>query len=734
MKEKSNIRAVHGLVAGAALWLIISAPALAQDQAALSIPNAAVPKITPERIAQDQAPRLDGDLSDPIWAGAGVIDQFYQINPVEGGAPSERTELRMVYTDSHLYIGARMFMRDTSAISANVMTRDTDVDQDDYLQIFIDSFDTSRDSHFFMVSPTGARRDGLTQNNRKFSPEWDTIWNAKTIIDDQGWTAEIAIPFRSFAYDKNAPDWGFQIRRRIAAGNEDIGWSQITQDLPDFDVSNVGRLAGITDVAVGRGLDVQGFVTAAAQYDWESGDTQTTLDPSANIYYRFTPALTGTVTLNTDFSDTPLDARQVNTDRFSLFFPETREFFLQDQNLFAFGGRPFRASNGLPFFSRRIGIVSGQPVDIEAGAKLSGSLGPVNIGALTTRTGQTDTLDEQTLSVVRASVDVADGSRVGMIVTDGNPRGGAGNTVWGLDGQYKSTTLIPGKQFAADAYYLKSESDDAAATGESYGFEVAYPNDAVNGYFRFKHLDEDYNPSLGFVNRNGIRDYNSQLRFRKRYKDTGVRYDSLGLFTGVVTDLGNEIESSRSGLYLQRNWQTGANLFLFAFRDTDELSADFNLPGGASVPAGSYDFVRGSYVYSTKPGRKWKITSEVECCDYYDGERILIDLATEYRPSRHFNLRTSYRYNDISVSGGDTQIHVLGVDANINITPDMQIINQLQYDNISEGLGYFGRFRWRVRDQTELLVTFSHGAQTDFDTFRAVQSGLSVRLGNTYRF
>lgn len=691
-------------------------------------------RIRPERITLDQSPRIDGDLSDPVWRTARVIDEFYQVNPVQGGAPSERTELRIIYSETHLYIGAQMYARDPAKITANVMTRDTNIELDDYIQIFIDSFNTTRDSHFFMVSPTGARRDGLTENNRKFSPEWDTIWNAKTQITDKGWSAEIAIPFRSFGYDRNAPDWGFQIRRRIAADNEDIAWSQITQDLPDYDVSGIGRIEGITDVAVGKGLDVQGFVTAGAQYDWESREAETTLDPSANIYYRFTPALTGALTLNTDFSDTPLDARQVNTNRFSLFFPETREFFLQDQNLFAFGGRPFRNPNGLPFFSRRIGLVSGAPVDIEAGAKLSGSLGPVNLGALTTRTADQDNLQAQTLSVLRASVDVAQGSRVGAIFTDGDPRGLSDSRVWGFDGQYKSTTLISGKQFAADAYYLKSESDVDTRSGESYGFEVAYPNDAVNGYFRFKHLDDSYAPALGFANRTGIRDYDSQLRFRKRYKDSDVRYDSLGLFGNVVTDVSNERESSRSGAYLQRNWQNGANLFLFGFADHDRLDSVFNLPGGASVPIGTYDFARGSVVYSTPTGRKWRLRSEVECCDFYDGDRLLLDFDAEFRPSKHFNLSASYRYNDISVSGGDTDIHVVGIDANINITPDMQIINQLQYDNISEGLGYFGRFRWAIRAQTELLVTYSHGAQTDFDSFRSVQSGLSVRLGNTYRF
>ncbi|MEE9347708.1 MAG: DUF5916 domain-containing protein [Robiginitomaculum sp.] len=686
------------------------------------------------KISEDQAPRIDGDVSDAIWRTAPVIDSFFQINPVEGGAPSERTEVRMVYSKTHLYIAASMYDGAPEDITAKVMTRDTDVDKDDYIQFFIDSYNTRRDSHFFMVSPTGARRDGLTENNRKFAPEWDTIWGAKTKITDEGWFAEIAIPFRSFSYDENAQSWGFEIKRRIARKNEDITWSQPSQSLAPHDVSEIGRLSGVKGTDVGRGLDVSLYATGQATYDWDSARSETAFDPSVNLSYKITPALTGTMTLNTDFSDTPLDARQVNTNRFSLFFPETREFFLQDQNLFAFGGRPMRSPNGLPFFSRRIGIVGGQSVGIDGGLKLSGSLGPVNIGALSTRTADENGLEGQTLSVMRLSTDVGSGSRMGMIVTDGDPSGRRNNTVFGLDGQFKSKTLVPGKNFAADAYYLTSQSGDDDPSGESYGFEIAYPNDKVNWYLRAKHIDEGYNPAMGFTNRSGIRSYDGQYRLRKRYKGRNVRFDTAGFFGNATTDIGGDGQSSQAGLYGQRVWQNGSYFMTFHWRDSDKLDAVFRLPGGASVPIGEYNWNRHSVVYDTGGSRDWRINAEYEVGDWYDGERIYYNGSAEYRPSKHVNLKTAYRQHDISVSGGDVQIKVFSGDVILNITPDMQISNQIQYDNISEGLGYFSRFRWAVRPQTELLVTYSHGAQADRDILRSEFSGLSVRLGNTYRF
>lgn len=694
---------------------------------------AEIPSVKALKVSAESAPVIDGDLSDPIWKTAPVIDTFYQINPIAGNAPSEATDVRIVYTDSHLYISANMQDSAPDKITANVMTRDTDVDKDDYIQIFLDSYDTARDSHFFMVSPTGARRDGLTENNRKFAPEWNTIWGAKTQITDTGWTAEIAIPFRSFGYDKNVEDWGFQIRRNIARKNETIAWSQITQDLPDYDVSGIGRLSGIENTQVGTGFDLEGFVTGSAVYDFETEDTDTHLDPSANLYYRFTPSLTGTVTLNTDFSDTPLDPRQVNTDRFSLFFPETREFFLQDQNLFAFGGRPFRAANGLPFFSRRIGIVGGAPVDIDGGVKLSGSVGALNAGILSVRTDKTGDLDSQTLSVARLSADVGEGSRIGMIVTDGDPTGQTDNTVWGLDGQYK-TQFASGSNFAADGYYLKSDSPDPERDGESFGAEIAYPNDKINGYVRFKQLGDGYSPALGFTNRNGIRDYDSQLRFRKRYSNRAVRYDSLGLFGTLVTDLDDDRESGQLGTYVQRVMQDGSNALGFLFHVSERVDAPFSV-GGININAGDYDWIRTSAVLDSGNSRNWRMTAELEVGDWYSGDRTLLDLTGEYRPSRHLNLKAGYRQNDISLPDGDVTIKVLSVDANINITPDMQIFNQLQYDNISRDYEYFGRFAWEIRPQTQLLVTYSHGGMADdFRNINSRQAGLSVRVGNTYRF
>ncbi len=714
-----------GLQCGAALCALMSAPGAVAETA---------PQIKALKIAAESAPDMDGDLSDAVWRKAPVTDQFFQIQPVEGAMPSDRTDVRIVYTDTHLYIGATLYDSSPQDITANVMTRDVDVEKDDYIQIFLDSYNTARDSHFFMVSPTGARRDGLTENNRKFAPEWDTIWNAKTRITDEGWTAEIAIPFRSFGYDNNEEGWGFQIRRNIARKNEIIAWSQITQDLPDYDVSGIGRLTGIKNTRAGAGIEIEGFLTAETLHDWGSGQTDKSLEPAVNLYYRFTPALTGSVTLNTDFSDMPLDPRQVNTDRFSLFLPETREFFLQDQNLFAFGGRPFRAVNGLPFFSRRIGIVGGVPVDIEGGAKLSGSVGPINIGALSAQTGRAGDLDRQVLSVARLSADIAGGSRIGMIVTDGDPTGETDNTVWGLDGQYK-TQFQSGANFAADGYYLKSESTDAARDGESYGVEIAYPNDKLNWFVRAKHLGEGYDPALGFTNRSGIRDYNGQLRFRNRHSSgSDTLYDTLGFFGTLVTDLSAAQESAQIGTYIQRVWRDGSSALGFLFQDSDRLDAPFTVAGTVNIPAGNYTWLRKSAVFDTGSSRNWGLRAELEIGGWYDGDRTLLDVTANYRPTKHLNFKAGYRQNDISLPAGSVQIKVLSVDANINITPDMQIVNQVQYDNISEDFEYFGRFRWAIRPQTELLVTYSQSGTADFDDLNSRQSGLSVRIGNTYRF
>ena len=432
---------------------------------------------------------------------AAQIDEFYQVDPEEGVAPSQPTRAYFMYDQDNLYVAVYAYDSEPDKIIRSQLQRDPRLQDDDAVRIMLDTFGSFRDAYFFGVNPNGARSDALIENNGNFRDQWNTIWRAKAKVVEDGWIAEIAIPFQSISFDASLDAWNMQIVRTIRRTNEEVRWSNIDQSRNRIDMTNPGRVSGIQDIKSGIGLEVQAFATSAVAQDWELGETDFEFNPSGNVFYKITPSLTGSLTFNTDFSDAPLDSRQVNTGRFSLFFPETRDFFLQDAAVFEFGGRIFNNPNGLPFFSRNIGIVQGQPVDIIAGAKLSGKVGPANVGIISTRTGSADALgiDGQYLSSARVSVPVLSESKLGIVLTNGDPSGATNNTVAGGDFQYKKSNVFGSGTLTADFAYIRSFADNLDdGLGAAH---IGYRSQGWNGNLIFRDIGEDYQPKLGFVNR-----------------------------------------------------------------------------------------------------------------------------------------------------------------------------------------------------------------------------------------
>ncbi len=355
------------------------------------------------RIAPSEAPVIDADLSDPIWDRANVLAPMIQVQPDLGAPTTERTDVFILYDEDNLYFGIYAYDSEPDLIAVRAMARDGQLGSGDTVRIILDPGMTRRNAYTFQIAPSGGRGDALLQNNTTNFAAWDAIWEAQANVVEDGYVIEVAIPFRSLSYDSDAAEWGFEFTRQIRHKNETVRWSNYSPTVSFTDVSQAGTLTGIQDIDEGAGLDVQLYGVARVKRDWQ--DPQRT-SPSGtlggNAYYKITPALTGTLTVNPDFSDAPLDIRQVNTTRFSLFTPETRDFFLQDIPVFEFGGENFvDANNARPFFSRNIGLVSGVPVSIIGGGKLSGEFAGFGIGALTAYTNENATTPSQLLSVAR---------------------------------------------------------------------------------------------------------------------------------------------------------------------------------------------------------------------------------------------------------------------------------------------------------------------------------------------
>ena len=693
------------------------------------------------RIAPAEAPTIDGDLSDPVWAKAEVIDEFYQLDPDTTEPGSETTAVRFLYDANNLYIAIYAYDSQPDGIVATNKSRDGMLGVDDTVRIYLDPQNTRRNSYYFEMNAVGARVDALIQNNTDYIKEWNTIWTGRAMKTQSGFSIEMAIPFRDLSYDPAKPDWVLEISRNLRRKGERIRWGAISAATQFSDISNSGTLTGITDIDQGLGLDIQLFGSMRYHFDWEAPKHETfSFRASGNAFYKITPGLTGTLTVNPDFSDAPLDVLQVNTTRFALFQPETRDFFLQDVATFEFGGRGFASGfnyyyptdNAQAFFSRNIGLANGLPVSIVSGGKLSGEYAGLGIGALSVVTNGTGlTKRNQVLSVFRVTKPIGE-SKAGIIFTNGDPSGLSKNTVAGADFQFRDSNLTPGKIAQSDVYYQRSFSD-VHGDDDSWGGALTYPNEPWGGEAHFKQVGTNFNPALGFVNRTGIRQYDGRWQYRRR--DLGWRWLDVNTSWYFVTGLNNHLESRENALLAGVSLKSTDEFYMRVVNDFEDVPTTFKLAGRVPVPPGRYTWTNINPTFRTSEGRPFYVRGDIQCCSFYNGDYFRIDLQTDFRPDPLFQISPHYTYTYINLPTGLVNIHLLATDFRVNFTPDMQLFGQVQYDNISDNFALSVRYRWEYEPGQELLVSVGQSAVIPGEpTFTPRSTQASMRLGHTFRF
>src|SRR5688572_4959681 len=402
------------------------------------------PRAVSTRVAEP--PSIDGRLDDPAWQLATPIGELTQIDPELGVPCSEETEVRFVHDADNLYMLIRCADREPESIVNTTRERDALLEVDDRVEIVFDTFHDQRNAFFFQINAGGSKGDALVTNNgSNFNKPWDGIWDGVARVDDQGWSAELALPFKTLNFAEGSDTWGFNIMRHIGRKREDARWANASREHSLFNIYRAGELTGLSDIRQGIGLDVVPFFVSHWRNERDQdgdgepdGSSEKTLlgEPGFDLFYKIIPSLTFSLTVNTDFAETEVDQRQINLTRFPLFFPERRDFFLQDAGQFVFGSD---SSAVIPFFSRRIGLSpEGEEVPILGGAKLTGRAGDYGIGVLDVQTDELDELDGQNLFAARVTKNVGEQSTVGGILTHGNPTpdpapGPDDNSVYGLD-------------------------------------------------------------------------------------------------------------------------------------------------------------------------------------------------------------------------------------------------------------------------------------------------------------
>ena len=699
----------------------------------------------------DTAPVLDGNLDDAVWQQAEVIDDFHQIRPGDGTEPSERTEVYMIYTEDALYIGARMYDSNPELIAAPVIRHNQGLPGDDRLVIILDPFNTRRVGYRFETNLNGVRHDALYQNITSFTGDWVAIWDVAADTFDGGWIAEVEIPFKTLPFDPNIDTWGFNFGRGIRRRGEEMAWVSYNRS---YNPSIVGLATGLEGMDQGVGLDVVPTFTMNERRTFNPGDKESDFDPSLDMFYRLTPSLNAALTINTDFSAADVDNRQVNLTRFNLFFPERRDFFLNDADLFQFGnisnigssnqaGSRGARENARPYFSRNIGIGSnGEEVDIKYGGRVSGRVGRWNIGSLAVRQDASATVDASDLFVGRFSANVLDESTLGFIVTDGDAQSNIDNTVYGADFRYLNTQLASGRQLEGNLWYQQSDTPGLDGDDASWGASVSSPNNSgLRGELGIKEVQRNFNPALGFVNRTNVRDFTGRLGYTHFYDSDLFQqsYSGLDVFRGEIISGGLQSQVLKFR-FLEMETNSRDSMDLGHTRYKEVVLAPFTIYSEPSrtvvIPAGNYSYKTYDFSLGTGNQREFSASLRSEFGDFYDGDQTGIFTSFNWNQSRYFAMALNYDWTDISLPQGDFTARLTSLNTQVAFTTNLYWISLLQYDNISENMGLNTRIQWIPEAGQEALIVLNYNMQDrDKDnTFHSALSDLSVRFRYTFRY
>jgi hypothetical protein len=732
------------------LLLIVGAgSAVAQPPGGLS---AAAGGKTVHIVRAATPPVIDGKLDDAVWAGAAVLDDFHQVNPLEYAPASERTEIRLLYDDDALYVAAKLY-QPQDEITAHVLRQNASITGDDTLFVTIDPFNSRRAGYFFGVNPNGVRYDGLYRNVSEYYTDWDSIFYAETSRFDGGWIIEYAIPFKSISFDPSTDTWGLNFSRTIQTRHEDMAWASRNRR---WDPSTAGQMTGLTDLDQGVGLDIVPSASAinSRVLRGTAPDTSNTdFEPSLDVFYKITPSLNASLTFNTDFSATEVDDRQVNLTRFGLFFPEKRDFFLRESDIFEFGRIGASDGNGAlsnaernnarPFFSRRIGLGAlGEPIDLNYGGKVSGRIGRFDIGALSIRQDDSVTADAGTLSVVRAKAGIGDESTIGTVLTSGDPLSNTDNSLVGFDYLYRNSRLPGGRVMEAGAWFERSDTPGLDGDDAAFGVGVSVPSNAkFRGGLALREVQANFNPALGFLSRRDVRDYMGHLA----YTDRPVNGFWQSIYFGVdglrIEALGGGLQSQQIGFTpAQLTNRTGDVLYIRANFAKEVLYEPFEISRGVLIPGDpsgtDYSFadwgIEGRFAgYRTVSGNVAYTDG-----DFYGGTRARLFGNVVWAPSPRYRTSLGFNINDIELPQGRFTTRILTTGFDVVFSSRLSWTNLIQYDNVSELMGVNLRLNWIPEAGKEFFFVINHNLE-DFDrdnSFHSATADVVAKISYTFRF
>jgi hypothetical protein len=683
------------------------------------------PKTPPSATASAAAkpPVLDGEvLNDPAWQLAQPITGFWQTNPDEGRPASQHTEVRILYTADTLYFGVVCFDKEPERIIVSDSRRDSPLDETDCFQIILDTYHDKQNGFVFSTNPAGIEYDAQVTNEGQgegavlrqqggavggFNINWDGAWEVRAKISEIGWSAEFAIPFRTLRYKKGeAQTWGLNFQRNIRRRNETAFWAPLPRQFNLLRLSQAGTLQGL-QLAAPRNLKFTPYVLSEAKFQefdrlhrrqWQG-------DLGADVKYSLTPALTLDATYNTDFAQVEVDEQQINLDRFSLFFPEKRPFFLENAGLFTVGS-PGEVEI---FFSRRIGLdEGGRAIPIAGGGRISGKVGKSDVGLLNMQTEALGGVQANNFTVARFKQELPNRSNLGAIFVN---RQGTGelapehdyNRTFGLDAK-----LGYGKSGQVSGFFARSFTPGRNSKQHAFKIGASYDVPALSLSANYTESAENFNPEVGFLQRRAFRKPDGLVLFRFRPKNfIGIQELRPHVSYRGYWDFDDFQVSGFLHVDNHWEWKSGYEIHTGVNFTREGVKAPFEIFPGIKVPSGTYDNRELMLVFITNQGAWWSLESRWTIGGYFSGDRVTVGNTAKMRLGEALNTEVGWTRNDINLREGDFVTNLIRWRLSYSFTPRLFLQALLQFNDRADLRSTNVRLGWLQSANTGLFIVYT---------------------------
>lgn len=676
---------------------------------------------------------LDGQLKEGVYARVPAIDGFLQQEPHEGEPATENTKVWLFYDDRNVYVSAHLYDSQPDREIVTEMRRDGQGTNDnESFGVVFDTFHDRRNGFLFQISLAGGLYDGYITDERDMNRDWSTVWDGRTARVADGWTLEMAIPFKSLRFPPGSSQWGINLKRVVKWKNENQYLTKMPGALGRRAInklSSAATLVGLQTPQARRNYEVKPYGISGVTTEHPSNSSSTNDgkgDVGVDVKVGITDGITADLTYNTDFAQVEEDEQQANLTRFSVLFPEKRDFFLEGQGIFAFGGisnrppgtggtnfgNPIPADVPVMFFSRRIGLQDGQTVPIDAGGRVTGKAGNYSIGLIDIRTAGVDgqNIEATNFGVLRVKRDILRRSAVGVLVTDRSRStlgDGHGTTV-GVDGVF---SFFQNLNF--NSYVAASDNPGLSGRNTSYRGQMDYNADKYGLQLERLTLDQNFRPDVAFTRRTAFARNSAYVRYSPRPQSKVVRKYFYEAQFDYITDPANRLESRQAQLAGRAELQNGDALSLELQQSYESLDTPFEVSPGVFIPVGGYGFNEAHLLYNFGPQRPLSANVTLEYGQFYNGTRTGLSASRgRVQITPQLLLEPGLTLNLVKMPEGDFTSTLFTTRATYTVTPRMSASALTQYNSSGSSLSTNIRFRWEYQPGSDLFVVLTDNRDT----------------------